>query len=768
MEKKVEKGLDFKEFFKVVYNYKFSIIFITLFSTIIAFLFQYYQQNIYKAKAILEIGNTGQPVTLGNGDILNSAFGNGFSNIKTEIEKLKSISVTKKALEKVDFAHEYYAYLELRDSSNLSIFGKIKNLLGKYKKVDIYNESPFKLEVKNGYDIPFIVIPIDDNSFKLVVKKGISKDREKFSYAKVHRYSENIDTKYFSIKINKIKEPIYTKYIILQNDPDTLPKYVAKGLSVLRTEQTSNAIKIEYEDTTPQRAQKYVNAVTDAYIKQNIEFKTQEATKKLEFINKQLAQITQSLQESTNKLENFQTNQKFIDADKKVDLLVKKSTDLTSEIEGLNLQKDILQSLYNQVGNGDSIDSVAIVGFGSKNNLLIDMIRQLQQAIVEKKALLNVYTIHHPEVISYSTKIRQLKSSIIKTIKNSINVINKQIAYNQKLLEKEDKKLSNLPKQERLFSNLKRNNLVNEKIYNYLLEKKSEITLIKESTISSNRVIDYATLEDKPIKPKRLMIIVLGFILGLMFGVIYAYLRNLSGAKVIDNEDIENIANTKVITTIPHIRYLKENEIAIYKDLKSDITEVFRSLRAELRFLIKDNKESHTIMVTSLQKGEGKTTVATNLAAILGLAKKNVILVDLNLREPKVDKYVEINNKIGVTNFLNGEASFIKIIQTNALNGVDAITAGTSSNTPSELIESEYFRVLIQKLKEHYEYIVFDTASIDKYSETKIISSYSDIILHVTRANHTNRKRLAFVEELYKKVGKEFSVILNDSHKHTP
>ncbi len=765
MKNKVENGLDFKEFFKAIYSYKFSILIITLLSVIVAFLFQYYQQNIYKAKAVLEIANAGQSVNLANGDILNSAFGNNFSNIKTEIEKIKSISVTKRALKKVDLAHEYYAYLEYRDSGSLSLIGKIKNIFGKYKKVDIYNDTPFKLEVKNGDDIPFIVKPIDKNRFRLIVKNAYSKNGDRFSYDSVHKYSENINNKYFSIKIIKLKEPLYKKYILLKNNPNTLAKNIVKGLNVLRTEQNSNAIKIEYEDTTPQRAQKYVNAVADAYIEQNIEFKTQEATKKLEFINKQLAQITGSLQESTGKLEDFQTKQNFVDANQKVNQLIKNSSSISSSLQQLKLQREILQSLYNQVKNGDDIDSIAIVGFDSKNSPLIDMITRLQQAIVERKSLLETYTIHHPEVIKYTRVINQLKRSISKTLQTSLRVLNKKIAYNQQLLQREDAELSSLPKKERIFSNLKRDYLVNEKIYNYLLEKKSEITLIKESTISNNRVIDYATLQTKPIKPKRLLIVVLGFILGLGLGIIYAYIKNLSSTRVVDEYDIEHLAQENISAHIPHLKALKIGEVAVYKNLKSDFTEAFRNLRTELRFLINDNKKSHIFMVTSTQKDDGKSTVAVNLAAILGLSSKSVVLVDLNLREPILHKFAHVSNTIGVTNYLNAETSFIKIVQTNIFKNVDIITSGSSSNIPSELIDSQRFKDFIEKLKSYYDYIIFDTASIEKYSETKIISSYSDLAIHIVRANHTKKENLISLENLYKKLNKRFTIVLNDSSK---
>ena len=260
-----KEGLNFQEFFRTIYKFKFSIIFIIILVTVLAFLYQYYKKNIYLEKAIIEISNSSFSNSSKNGDILNSATLSQ-SNIKTEMEVLKSKSVNKLALKEVDFSHQYSVYLEPRESDKSNFFSNIKNLLSKYKQIDIYNNIPFFIELKEGYNIPFIVKPIDKDRFLLEVKE--------LGYKKIHKYNEPISTKDFKFKLVKIREPKYKKYIVVVKDLDAVLEEIQNKLKIKRTDMTSNSLLIELEDTIPQRAQAYVNKLVKAYLEQNIKLRT--------------------------------------------------------------------------------------------------------------------------------------------------------------------------------------------------------------------------------------------------------------------------------------------------------------------------------------------------------------------------------------------------------------------------------------------------------------------------------------------------------------
>ncbi len=750
-----EENFTFQDFFKAIKRFKLSIFFFTILGFIVAFLYQYYQQNIYRAQAIVEIS---APLRSNNKDILSDAFSTPI-NIKTEMEVLQSRAVNSLALQKVDFAHQYYAYLEKRNSDTNNIIDLINNTFGKYKKVDIYDKTPFKIELKKGYGIPFIVQPIDQKRFELTVQY---KDNNKtINYHNIHQYNQEVNTSYFTFTLKKLKEPKYKKYLILVENPQKLIDIIRNKLIIRRTDLTSNSIKIIFEDTIAKRAQKYVNAIADAYIKQNIDYKVQEANKKLQFIHKQLAQIIQKLKTSSQKLTQFESSQNIINLDEKSSFLVRKSSDIKSQLEKLLLQKDILNRLYTQLKRGNTTSTIAVAGIEANNAVLSSLVAKLQEALIEQKTLLARYTRYHPEVVKQSRIIYQLKQAIFKTIKTSLAVTNKKIERLKALLKQYDEKISHLPKQAQTLSNLKRNYLVSQKLYNYLLEKEAEISLIKESTLNNTRIIDYASTDLKPVKPKRKLILILGLILGFILGILQAFIRKELGSNTIqeDADEIEKKIQIPVIATIPHFSNLKKYTIGIYKDLNSKFAESFRILRTELKFLL-NNEKGKVITVSSYKKGEGKTTIAVNLAFILGLANKKTIIIDADLRNGDVAKYMQADESIGLTNYLLKELDIVHTIQLNLNKGVDVITTGPKNEIPSELLESKDFEKLINRLKQFYDYIIIDTPSYKDYADAKLLLLYSDINLFVVRSGYSENNILKKLKSI--KYSKRNYIVLND------
>lgn len=749
-----KEGLNFQEFFRTIYKFKFSILFIIIFVTLLAFLYQYYKKDIYLEKAIIEISDSTASDGVKNGDILNSATLSQ-SNIKTEMEVLKSKSVNKLALKDVDFFHRYSVYLEPIESDRSNLFSNIKNIFSKYKQIDIYNNTPFVIDLKRGYNIPFIIKPIDKDRFLLEVKS--------LGYKRIHKYNKIISNSDFEFKLIKVKDPKYKKYVVVVKDLEAVLEELQSKLKIKRTDMTSNSLLIELEDTIPQRAQAYVNKLVKAYLEQNIKLRTKNAAKKLDFINQQLAQISKKLKSSTKDLEKFRASENAINLTADSNNLIKKVSDIESKLEQLKMQRDILLTLKNEVRSEKGIDKIAIFGFNQNDNTIINMIEKLRSAIVERAALLESYTIYHPEVKKYTREINQLKKSITDYINVSIKVTNQKIEKLNQLLNSSRLELTQLPKKEQQYGNLKRKYLINEKLYNYLLEKKAEVSIIKESVFSNVRVIDYASLDLNPIKPKRKMIILMGFILGIILGILQAFVRSLFAPKTIEGVSpkyIEDKYKVKVLASIAHSPNLKSNILEVNSNINSKFTESFRVLRAELKYIKSLQKRNKIITISSHREGEGKTTIALNLASILGLGGKKVLFLDADLRESTIETKVPINKNIGLTNYLKGETGLINIIQTEIAKGVDMITSGTKTNTPSELLESGRFDELLEELKKLYEYIIIDTPAFIKYVDAKELIYHSDLNIYVIRDGYSYVESYELLEAL--KEFHETNVVLND------
>ncbi len=265
----------------------------------------------------------------------------------------------------------------------------------------------------------------------------------------------------------------------------------------------SSIIKISYQDNVALRAKEFVNILADTYIKQNIQRRTLEAQKTLDFINNQLSILEKNMRISAYNIEDFQRKTKTIDINKKIERLSEELSNYEIELSKLELQENFLKNLLEKIKVGKNLESLTITGIGIDDSSLVGMINSLREAVLKKKEYRRDYTSSYPEVKKISSKIKQLKIMISENIKN----LYKNIQDRKKLLLKQiddfKRELSSLPEDQREFLALQRRFSSNEKFYTYLMEKKTETEIKKASTITANRVLDYSVLPSKPIRTQK-------------------------------------------------------------------------------------------------------------------------------------------------------------------------------------------------------------------------------------------------------------------------
>ncbi len=728
-------GANFKEVFAIIFKYKYSILFITALITFLAFAYAYYKPNIYRAVTTLEITAN----NANNNDILSAAVSKGAQNNAMETEIIKSRFITNQVLNKVDFAKRYFAINKF------------------YKKIELYKKSPFDIKVKKGYGILFKISPISDEKCLLTVDKN----NKKWSYSQEVKYGEWIKNNHFEIKIDKIKKPLYKKYLFV----DVFSKYLADDvrsrLKVSFVSSNAGVMVVSFEDNIPSRAQKYVNEVAKVYLKQSIEYKTKEATKKLNFINKQLAFIKKNLQSSAKSLEDFKRNTNSINLSAKANMTIERSAKLETQLEDLLLKKQVVATLYKQVKNGIGLENISIVGIGEDTNSLMGMVKQLQNAIIQKRMLLQDFTPAYPEVVKVNSKIRELKKSIIFSIRNILKMLVEKEKLIRKSIAQEKKLILKLPQNERILTNLKRKYLVNEKIYSYLLEKRSEVEIIKASTISQNRIIDKALLPRYPIKPKRKFIIAIGFVLGLFLGLVLAFVRSFLNSKIESKEDVEKETKVPIISLLPHI-YKDSEGFVVFKDSQSALAESYRAFRKKIQSAA-NKKSGYAVGITSTISKEGISTVSVNLASIISLSGKRVIIVDTNMRKPKLHKKFNLPNSKGLSTFLMNKDSLFEVIQKGGFKNIDVITSGICPSNPNELLESEKFKELIDNLRKMYDVIIFDTPPIGLVTDADTVLNLSDVSLYIVREKYSKKEFLELVNSLKNEGLDNLYIVYNDA-----
>lgn len=730
--------IDLKDLFKTVMKYKYIIAFFAIIFAIASAVFAYTKPSIYSSFATIELqedSNKWSP-----DDALKQAFSGGSVNVENQIEILKSKSLADRALKDLNLKTRYFT---------------VKN----YRTKEYYNNSPFividKVLDDTVYGTTFNLTPVDEESFRLEIKpiskfskRGILaltgvqplEDYELITYDKVHKYGEDIVSQWFTLNITKLSLLENEEYSFTFVHPSIASGVYLSDLSVSQVSELSSILRVSIEDNVSLRASDLLNSLFKAYLEQEIERKSEVANLSLDFIDNQLEEINKKLKTSETDLESYKESNDVISLSDKAKTVSTQLVDYESKIQELNIEENILNNLFQYISNNQNLAGLSVGSITFADPALAILIKSLHEQASQKEALLLDYTELHPEVKKFSQTIATLRRQIVASLKNNLKQLEQRKASLNGLIHKYQKSIETLPKQERELTRLTRHFSVNEKVYSYLLEKRAETAILKSSTISNARILDIALNFSKPIKPKRVLIVLVGLILGIIVGLAYAFLREFFNNTIKNTEEIEKYSSIPIYGVIPFNKNKKTTSI---------FAEAFRSIRTNLQFL-PQNESSRIISVTSSVSGEGKTTIVAKLGEIISQTNKKVIVLDLDLRKASVHKEFDLPNNIGMSNYLTGQNSLNEVIKKTSNEFVDVITTGPLPPNPSELILNENMKNILDELKKSYDYILIDTPPVGLVTDALILMNYSDITFTIVRANYTRKEFIKNLDRLAK------------------
>jgi len=737
--------VDIKELFRTLKRHKVFILFMGLLFALIFSVYAYYKPNTYQVDTVLEIG-AGQKSAGQQEDILSMALGGGKVNLDTEMGIMMSRIVAMNTLKNVNISHRYYA------------------VNGFKRPTELYDNVPFEVLMTDGYNLKFSLTPIDNKTYRLETE-GIENNGTSWSYDNIHEYNKEV--KYnnftFTLLVKDVKNLSAEKYNFTILDTYKSIRYLHQHLAVEQMTELSSLLKIVYQDTVALRAKDVADALANSYIQYAIESKTAEASSILEFIDQQLADIDSGLKESENELEEYKQSISTVSLTFKAEGVVEKLSEYETELKKIEIKKKMLDTIYKKVQAGTDIETLSVAGLDLDESLGT-LISKLQDSLLERRPLLQRYTAAHRKVLSINRVIAQLKKMIrinIKTLKTNIDQRQSLLSQN---VDDQKEMLEALPESERRLGRLQRNFTVNEKVYSFLLEKRASAVIAKAGTISANSVLDKAMLPEKPIAPKRKVIVTSGLILGLLLGILFVLFREYLDTRIKDEEDLKKVTSVPLLGTIPSFSGA-EGKAKVLESPKSAASEAFRALRTNLSFL-SQGEDSLMIASTSTISGEGKTTISINLGAVMSLTGKKTIIVDLDMRKPQLHKRLQLSNLKGISSVLAKKEKLSDVIQ--HINhaeyaGLDFISSGPIPPNPSELIESDMMDKVIKELRAEYDIVFFDTPPVGLVTDALLILPKSDVSLYVVRAGYSEKEFLKNVERIVEEYDvKGLGIVLND------
>ena len=681
---------------------------------------------------------------------LSGIGGMNVNSIENEIEILKSKKLIEQVVKDLGLTAEVYQEAAFtkkelyKDTSPviINVIGEKKEASDEQKKLDILLEIKGSELILSSDKMPDII--------RTTYNKTISLPNANIIIQKNPAY-----------KGEKIEELLLKVY-----NTERIVNYYREILSIAPKDKDATVIGITLDLPIKAKTQDFLNKLVVVYNQDAINDKNSESKKTKDFIDERIAIIAKELGDVENEKQSFKTENQITDiaTETKINLETNaqaraRQLEVDSQLELTNALMDYLskqgdyQILPNNIGLSDA----------SAGNV----INSYNQLIIERNRLLENSTAQNPVVIDITKKINSMRFSVMETL--SKNRTGLQLERN-KYLEEQGKlmsRISKVPTQEKLFRSIERQQQIKENLYLLLLQKREETQLSLAVTAPKAKIVDYAHSTEKPVAPKKLIIMLAALLVGIVlpFGVIY--IKELLDNKIKTKHDIERLSQTVVLAELPKIRK-GESDIVGRNDL-SPMAEAFRILITNMNFMIPKKEKGKVVFVTSTIKGEGKTFASVNLALTLTNPNRKVIIIGSDIRNPQLQRY-DKNSRVymGLTEFLYDEnVTLDKVIHQSNMNPhLDVIYSGAIPPNPTELLTNGRYQVLLETLKPLYDYIIVDTAPLMLVTDTFLFADLADTTLYVTRSNYTEEKLIDFANKNIKanKI-KNVGFVLNDVSK---
>ena len=739
----------------ILKKYKWSIFLSTILAGLLSYAYLYFTPSMYNSYAIIKVKPN---IKTQSGELINNTVSTTKSKeVTEEISLLQTYKINNQALSEISLNVQYFidqGYKTVEIYKDLPINITKINILDPEimgKKLTLTPEG-------NGYTLSY------HHSYKEKIKESLF-GSEIFTLEESGKlnYDNEINNKYLKLtikKLQKIDKPIH--FVINGEQRQVFENIIKDRLEVTQLQKDTSLIKINYQDTIADRAQRYVDALARSFVEYSIDSKNKQLNRTSDFIVEELTNIKKELKESEEQLEQYQVTKSFVQPTAQATLYIQQLSDIEIQQSENKLKKKLISNLISFVKNNSNLDAIAPSLSKLNDQSTLALITKLQDNQLLEEELSTEYTSEYPKLKSVRRQIDSIRSKIaynLESLSKNIDYENSSLAQRKANYER---KMNVLPSKERQLINIKRNYEVKSRMYEYLLKKKAESNIIQLATFSDYQIIDQAYNSYEPINKKRSIIFLLSLLLGAILGSILALIRSQKNTTIESKEDIEKLTSLPIYGTIPFTKQ-KSYQLEVRDQGKSPFAESFRTLRTNLQFSKKENSAT-TILVTSTIAGEGKTTTVANLVTMLDMARYKTVVINLDLRKPTLHKFFSVDNSIGVSTYLNGNHSLKEITRATEFANLDIITSGPITENPSELILSKKLPELIETLKGMYDYIIIDSAPIGIVTDTKTIMKYTDLNLIIIRENYAKKEFISTLEEMIEKYEfKNVGLIINAS-----
>jgi capsular exopolysaccharide synthesis family protein len=700
----------------------FYIPIIIILGLVLAFIYLRYTKPLYQSSAVI------QRTTKDEGKrILEIENFSQESNLSEDVELLRSTFLLEKAIRNLNLKISYFAE-------------------GQILTEEKYLQSPYHVTLLELKDSTLI-------GQKIFVSGG--GDKIKLSFENINLkpvefnpiYPLNNDKFNLQFKINDttrfLKDLSENNLYFILNDYRQLTREYHQYLDVFVVNNEAKTIKVSFKSNNSKLSIDMVNALIQTFFQYDIDKKSESSANILNFIDNQLDTVFHQLKLSESEIQNFRDSSNSKDPELIKESVIAQLDVLQNQLLEADLEYELLKDINLGINSRNRMEVYNLIPTISGTrfqNILSTQLDKLHDLLEKKEDASYGMTEENDMIKKINTNI----DIQIETINRTINSVKNQIKSKRDGLKRKitelESKLYGVPAKEMQLSRLKRKFNLNEKYYSLLIEKRTQYEISKAGFTMDNLILQ-APSAPEYISPQKKIIYISVFVITFLISILFLTFKYVTFNVIHNENELKKLMpeNVGFLGIVPKVDIQSDNSLLlVHKNPKSILSETFRNLRTNIQFII-DTDKPNVIAISSSISGEGKTFVALNLAGIFSMSDKKVIVLDLDLRKPKVHLGFNTENKIGMSSILAGKLNWKDSIQDTDIEQLKFISAGTIPPNPSELIMSKKLDVLIDELKKEYDLIIIDNPPVGIVSDGVKVLNNADCALYVFRANYSKR-----------------------------
>lgn len=735
MEDEETSGFDYKTFLIKLLMYWPWIAGCVIAALVGAFFYLKTQTPLYTVSSSVLIKNDSSKSGNSGANLADLGFvTSSTQNFDNELEILRSRTLLKKVVTSLDLYIDY-------------------TLPGSFRPTELYKQSPVKVwitpEEADRLGSAEVDLHFKENQLYEVTithnaqewKKVIEKLPAVFSTpAGVFTFSAD------SLQpASHVPELIQAKII----SPNRVAASYRGRLSVSSGNRSTTIAQLSITDSQVARGTDFLNKLVELYNEEGNNDKNEVAAKTAEFIDERINIINRELGTTESELASFKQRAGVVDIASDASQAAGEQANYERAYAENEVQLSLMNHLKSHILNSENQYEVIPANIGLTNGDLNTVVERYNEMLIERKRLLRTSHEDNPAVQSLNASIEVMRNSVMAAIQTA----EKGLQINRQALKTQTRKfagkVSDAPVQEKEYLSMSRQQEIQANLYLMLLQKREENNITLASTANNARVID-EPLAGGQVSPQSSQIYMLAMVLGLGFPVGILFLWGLLQFRIKTRADVERITKLPIIGDIPLTEEAKDNAIVVHENRNELMEEVFRSIRTNLQYMLSEGQE--VILFTSTTSGEGKSFTAGNLASSFAFMGKKVVIVGLDIRKPGLNKVFHISHHgQGISQYLADpqHTDLLSLCQKSTISdNLYILPGGSIPPNPTELVARPALDQAINILRDHFDYVILDTAPIGMVTDTQLIARVADLSVYVCRSGYTAKSEFKLVNAL--------------------